>query len=91
MLLPTADFTVGFNPDTYQFPGGSGDENLTLQITELVGTLECDFEVTVIFTDGPKASEFLFFIKMYIAKLVWHTAIVFLRTCSVGDTEYITQ
>ena len=77
MLLPTADFTVGFNPDMYQFPGGAGDENLTLQITQLAGILECDFEVTVIFTDGPKASEFLFSTKKYILQNWYGTLLLY--------------
>ena len=63
MLLPTADVTVRFNPDMYMFLGGSGPENLTLQITQLAGILECELEVTVILTDGLKAGEFLFPIK----------------------------
>ena len=83
ILLLTADVTVGFNPDMYMFLGGSGPESLMLQITQLVGILECELEVTVILTDGLKAGEFLF-----STKLVCHTAVVFLWTCSIGDTEH---
>ena len=90
ILLPTADVTVVFNPDMYIFLGGSGPESLTLQITQLAGILECELEVTVILTDGLKAGESLFSIKCF-TRLVWHTAVVFLRTCSVEDTVYITQ
>ena len=53
--------TVGFEPANYTFNEGMGQVTLTLVVSGLVGAgiLECDVNVSVLFTDGPKASKFL--------------------------------
>ena len=52
---------VEFEPANYTFNEGMGPVTLTLVVSGLVGAgiLECDVNVSVLFTDGPKASKFL--------------------------------
>ena len=50
------EVTVGFDPSTYDFIGGMGAVSLMLVVSGLNnGILECDVDVTVVYTDGPKA------------------------------------
>lgn len=58
---------MGFSPNVYNFNGGMGDVDLTLEVSNLVdsGILECDVDVTVNLMDGPKASKFLLWLRGY--------------------------
>ena len=52
-----AEVTVGFSQPVYQFMGGMGAVELMLVVSGLgAGILECDVDVSIIYTDGPKAS-----------------------------------
>ena len=43
------------------FNGGMGDVSLTLVVSGLgSGVLECPVDVSIVYTDGPKASKLLF-------------------------------
>ena len=57
ILLRIAEVTVGFLQSTYTFGGGAGNVNLMLVVSGLADVLECPVDVTIEYTDGPKASE----------------------------------
>ena len=75
-----AAVTVGFQPVYYNFNGGMGPVNLTLVVSGLVGAgiLECDVDVSVLFTDGPKASKFL---EGYISLLLFMCCHICMTIC----------
>ena len=55
--MHATDITVAFVPDSYMFPGGSGENMLILEVSGLgSGVLECEVDVNIVYNDGPKAS-----------------------------------
>ena len=57
-LSINADITVGFRPSEYIFNDGMGPVSLMLVVSGLdAGILECTVNVTLVYTDGPKASK----------------------------------
>ena len=63
--MHTTEVSIQFEPSTYTFMGGSGDQTLMVRIFGLPGNLQCDVEVTVSLMNGPKASKYGFsFLKI---------------------------
>ena len=56
-ILLTAEVTVGFSQNAYTFPGGAGNVQLMLEVSGLMGVLECPVNVSIEYTDGPKAGK----------------------------------
>ena len=71
-----AEVTVGFLQSTYAFGGGAGNVSLMLIVSGLAGDLECPVDVTIEYTDGPKASESVHFPSFKVNVLLnsspWH-------------------
>ena len=62
---------VGFDPNMYMFNGGMGDVSLMLVVSSLgSGILECPVNVSIVYTDGPKAGKLLLPCNSYSAYLV---------------------
>ncbi|CAI8030780.1 hypothetical protein GBAR_LOCUS17466, partial [Geodia barretti] len=55
IIIDNDEVTVGFSQPTYTFPGGAGAVQLMLAVSGLLGVLECPVDVSIEYTDGPKA------------------------------------
>ena len=49
--------TVGFSQNAYTFPGGAGAVQLMLEVSGLMGVLECPVDVSIEYSNGPKAGK----------------------------------
>ena len=80
-VISHTEVTVGFSQPTYTFPGGAGAVQLLLAVSGLMGVLECPVDVSIEYTDGPKASkctslsgELFIFDGNQLQLLVWTTS-----------------
>ena len=75
-LPSTAEVIVGFSETVFTFAEGAGPVELMLDISGLLGVLECPVNVTIEYTDGPKARKSVhrssFKVNIVLNSSPWH-------------------
>ena len=65
-------------PADYTFIGGEGEVQIFLEITNLSGIIECDFDVRIILKNGLRASELCLFFTVCFAHVL-PTVLIYLQ------------